>query len=1361
MLRFLSLEFIHMVRGLKELGLVLILLMGFVFAVQAKKIEDVKFEELSIRQGLSNNQVNFIFQDKDGFIWVGTIYGLNRYDGYEVKTFFHDSGDSTSLGSNTVLWMSYGPDGKLWVKHIDGISSYDPASGVFSYPQKYLDLLQTESHFIHQMVMDQQGTCWFNIQNRGIVAVDSLGHLRTATSRERADIVLHSTSVTDMQLDSDNNLWVVHEEGVIEVIQTSSNHVIRKYGLPQHLLSKDNFWEFYVDSEKDVWVYAANNSFGVYYLNTRTGHAQIYAVPDLKSNLVSSVVQAADGKVWIGADHGGVAIISKVTGDILLVENNPDASKTLVNDNVNNLYLDNKKGIWVGTTKSGVSYYHPSASSFQHVQYDQRISAYNDMSSFAESSHGHLWIGTNGKGLLKYDLNTSRFLALDPIIAQNQPDVVVSLLMDSKETLWVGSYLSGVYRYSNGAFELFDLGQSDPVSSAWELFEDKDGNIWIGTLSRGVFRYNDEDQSLFQLSMDNGLISNYVTCIEEDAMGNMWFGTGNGLVQYNPRTDELQTMLSATTDLTNNSIISMQPQGEVLWVGTLDGLNRLDLNTMAITSYRRNDGLSSNIVMAIEEDQQGHLWLGTDHGVTKLALIDDGSYDFHTFDVSDGLQAESFTEDASFKTSEGRLVFSGQHGFNIFQPQDIAVNRAPPSVLITGLSINNRLVVAREELNGRVLLDASIRNTRNVELEYSENSIAFDYLALSYFQSGKLRYQYKLDGFDEDWINAAIEQRRVSYNNLDYGTYTFNVRASTGANSWTQPVRITMVIHPPFWETPWAFIAYIVLLLLLLFATRGYIIQRERMKASIENERKEVERQHQLDLMKIKFFTNISHEFRTPLSLILTPIERMINDPGHIKKGELTMVKRNARRLMTLVNQLLDFRKMEANQHTLSQSSGDLISFLQNVVDSFSDWSREKDIPVVFTSELKSFYTFFDQDKMEKIMFNLLSNAFKFTMPGGKITVDFEYQKTGEAPHAVILVADTGIGIPTEKLGLIFNRFFQNEVSGEMINNGTGIGLSITKEFVELHKGTITVDSKENMGTTFAVDLPLKEINSDEDLAEELVRELTESVHQVEDVISVAGDDRSTVLLVEDNFDFRFYLKDNLKQYYNIQVASNGKEAWKSILQKAPDIVITDVMMPVMDGLELCEKIKSDPRTLQVPVIMLTAQSSDRHRIQGLEAGAIEYISKPFNFEILVSSINSALKFQKRVRESGMKVDPSPKKAEVVSLDEQLIAKAVLLVEENMSNSEFSVEDLSHELGYSRGHFYQKVLRLTGQTPIDFIRNLRMKRAADLLKRSQLNVSEVAYKVGYNNPKLFSRYFKSIYQVYPSEYRNSGGKGEK
>lgn len=1330
--------------------------------VASQPSADIKFERITTSNGLSNNQINDVFQDKQGYIWVGTLSGLNRYDGYNVKSFYHEEGKSGTLQNNTILWMARGPEGKMWVRNSLGISVYNSSKETFEVPVGYLTLLQTEPVFIAQMEDDPYGNFWFVVENRGLVKISKDGSTQQFNSNQDG-IKIASNTITDIVTDHLGNIWVVHSIGAIEMIDPRENKVIRRYGIPEISSKKENYWRLFVDMDQDVWLFSTDDPFGLFYLNTRTGETRLLDEKILTSELIRDVIQYEDNQMWIGTDHGGISVLVKDTWSVRSVLNDPDAPKSLNNNNVNTLFRDRDGGVWVGTTKSGINYHHRGANNFAHYKVHKKDPAYNDMSSMVEDRSGNLWIGTNGKGLLYFNRANHTFQSVldDMSIPGPTPAVVVSLLYAKNETLWVGSYLEGLFLYDGKRFSRFNFGNDDPESgsSVWELYEDSQGNIWIGTLNRGAYRLNPKTNELTNFSIQNELKANYVTCITEDPQGRIWLGTGRGLSVFDPRDESVRSFLSEDTiqyPISNNSIISLHSDRDgQLWVGTLDGLNRYDEDKNGFKVFRDSDGLSSNIVMSIEESNNGDLWMSTSRGITRMST---GlkPYDFQTFDLSDGLQGDSFTEDASLKTRDGDLIFSGQNGFNVFRPSEIEVSDKAAKTLFTKFFISSTEISTGAAFHDRVILTNPLDDTRDIYLNHDENTISIEFVALSFFQSSKLRYQYKLEGFDDDWLNAPPEVRSAKYTNLDFGNYTFRVRSSNNPNTWAgEDIFINIHIRPPFWQTPWAFGLYFSMIILALYLTRTYIVHRERQKAQVENERKEIERQHQLDMMKIKFFTNISHEFRTPLSLVLTPIDRMIKNPEKIKVGDLTIVQRNAKRLMTLVNQLLDFRKMEANQHVLSQSSGNIVAFLQDVTDSFSDLSREKEITLNFESEVRSFYTFFDKDKMEKVMFNLLSNAFKFTLPGGVITLDFELQKKAEgSSNAVIMVSDTGIGIPEDKQQLIFNRFFQNEITGDIINNGTGIGLSITKEFVELHGGRVYVESKLNMGSTFVVEMPLRELSTDEDIADELVRELAGSVHKREETIEPGNELKPSVLLVEDNFDFRFYLKDNLKQHYNITVASNGKEAWKMMMHQLPDIVISDVMMPVMDGHQLCEKIKSDPRTLQIPVILLTAQSSDQHRIQGLDAGAIEYISKPFNFEILVSSINSALKFQRRVQESGSRIKATPAEVDIVSMDEKLIAKAVNLVEENMSNSDFSVEDLSHELGYSRGHFYQKILKITGQTPIDFIRNIRMKRAADLLGRSQLNVSEVAYKVGYNNPKLFSRYFKSQYKIYPSEYRS-------
>ncbi len=510
---------------------------------------------------------------------------------------------------------------------------------------------------------------------------------------------------------------------------------------------------------------------------------------------------------------------------------------------------------------------------------------------------------------------------------------------------------------------------------------------------------------------------------------------------------------------------------------------------------------------------------------------------------------------------------------------------------------------------------------------------------------------------------------------------------------------------------------------------------------------------HELDMMKIRFFTNVSHEFRTPLSLILTPLEKMLSQTGESdQRNQLQLIHRNARRLLNLVNQLLDFRKMEVQDIKLNTSEGDIVRFIRDLSYSFSDLSERKNITFSFTTSVQQMETFFDQDKVEKILFNLLSNAFKFTPENGAVGVALNLKEQQGKLFVEIKVKDSGIGIPADKQEKIFERFFQVETPKSMVNQGSGIGLSITREFVKLHGGTIHVDSTPGNGSCFTVLLPAKEITHREILFDGQGQQ-EEEVVPVSVATTLEVDRKPLLLLVEDNEDFRFYLKDNLRAHYAILEAANGKQAFQKALASLPDLIVTDVMMPEMNGIELCRKIKSDPHTSHIPVILLTARTADEQKVEGFETGASDYITKPFNFEILQARIKNVIAqreaFQKVIQKHlEIKVSDIP----VTSLDEKLIQKAIQTVEEHISDPEFSVEELSHEMGMSRVHLYKKLLALTGKSPIEFIRCIRLQRAAQLLEKSQLTVSEIAYQVGFNNPKYFTKYFKDQFKTLPSNY---------
>jgi len=669
--------------------------------------------------------------------------------------------------------------------------------------------------------------------------------------------------------------------------------------------------------------------------------------------------------------------------------------------------------------------------------------------------------------------------------------------------------------------------------------------------------------------------------------------------------------------------------------------------------------------------------------------------------------------------------------------------------------LNNDVEVG-EEINGRVLLQQSLPHLESINLKYKENVFSIEFASLDFSHSNRDKYAYMLQGFNSDWLYADGSQRRATYTNLDPGHYVFKVKILSADGVWSEVKTLKINVAPPFWRTPLAYIIYVLMIIGILLLARKISLERIHMKFEMRQQRREAERAHALDQLKTKFFTNVSHEFRTPLSLIISPLDKIIkNTDDEDQKKQLHLVHRNAKRLLNLVNQLLDFRKIEVQGLKLHPSIGDIVQFTQDISYSFSDIAEKKGIQFSFSSNTDALEIYFDKDKIEKILFNLLSNAFKYTHNNGNVSVRLIYTPRSneeEDGTLAIEVEDTGIGIPADKHEKIFERFFQTDVPESMVNQGTGIGLAITKEFVKLHSGVITVKSEPENGTCFTVTLPARKIH-EPSVYSTATPVLIEDGAQIVFEESQGNGKKKTIVIVEDNEDLRFYLKENLRGQYHIEETTNGKEGWERIKLVNPDLVVSDIMMPLMDGIELARKIKNDTLTAHIPVILLTAMGSEEKQIEGFQAGVNDYITKPFTFEILASRIKNILAQQKLLKKRFKKqIKVNPSEVTVTPVDEKFLKQALEVVEKSMDNPDFSVEDFSREMCMSRKALYNKILSLTGKAPLEFIRSIRLKRAAQLLEKSGMSVSEIAYEVGFNNPKNFTKYFKEEFKVLPSQY---------
>ncbi|EHQ28717.1 hybrid sensor histidine kinase/response regulator transcription factor [Mucilaginibacter paludis] len=1363
-----------------NLCLLLISMAGFAQSGQ------YQFSQLNITDGLSHNQVTCIYKDSKGFMWFGTLSGLNRYDGYKFKVFKHTDRDPGSLDDDFISSISEGPMGLLWVQTRNGLNIYNAVTGRFEHDAKNkLARFAIPDSLISQIRKDRRGNFWFLHTTLGIYKYDPLHKLTRHYIHQQADTTsIYSNKVTDLAEESNGDIWLAHSAGVIEKLDHRTGKIVKRiYTIKQLYGRNQPGLKLFIDNQNYLWAFDTGTALGVFYINpAKNSYRHIdNNTPGgkLNADIISNIIQDNKGMIWIATDHGGIDILNKSDFSIRYLVNHEDDSKSLAQNCTISIYKDESGIIWVGTYKQGISYYHENIIKFplfKHHLTDPHSLSYNDINRFAEDDQSNLWMGTNGGGLIYFNRHTGLFTnylhnAANPNSLTS--NVIVSLWIDHQKKLWIGTYYGGLDCYDGKTFTHYRHNPLVPGSISddriWEIMEDSRHNLWIGTLDGGLNLLDSNRKSFvhYNATQPHSISSNYISGLVEDEHHNIWIATSAGASVWLDKSHRFiyyQHKNSDKNSLINNSLTNLtEDSRHLFWLATREGLSVLDPAKGKFSNFRKDDGLPDNTILDILEDDNHTMWISTPSGLSNV-IVTNGAHGlslrFINYDETDGLQGRAFNENASLKTRSGELVFGGPNGFNIFKPSAIRLNKTVPNLIFTDLQIFNKSLNPGQDLDGHVILSKSITATSAITLRHNESAFSIEFAALNFFNPGKVKLEYKLEGFDKRWTMSDIKVRKATYTNLDPGNYVFKVKAAGEDGVWTaEPLTLQISILPPFWKTGWAYFVYAVLVVGGLFYIRHRAIQKIELKYALEREREEAQRMHELDMMKIKFFTNISHEFRTPLSLIMAPVDKILK---HTDKPEqrrqLQMVNRNARRLLNMVNQLLDFRKMEVQELKLHPRKGDIIGFIQEMAGSFSDVADKKNIGFVFDTEVEYLEVNFDHDKIERILFNLLSNAFKFTPEGGHVSVLLStVERAGAEQWLEIKVIDSGIGIALDKQEKVFERFFQNEVPGSMVNQGSGIGLSITKEFVKLHHGEITVESEPGQGSYFTVLLPL---NLPADAAALQVPAIpavaqlpaTENASQPLTEFGRAAK-KLTVLLVEDNDDFRFYLKDNLGESFHIIEACNGKEGWQKTLALHPNLVVSDISMPEINGIDLCRKIRNDKRTSHIPVVLLTALTGEQQQLQGLETGANDYLTKPFNFEILLSKLKNILAIQQDMRKTYQKqVDIKPTDVIVESFDEVFIKSVLQLIEKNMANADFSVEQLSSELFVSRVTLYKRALALTGKSPVELIRSVRLKRAAQLLESGQLTISQIAYKVGFKSQKYFVRSFKAEYNCLPSAY---------
>jgi signal transduction histidine kinase/DNA-binding response OmpR family regulator/sugar lactone lactonase YvrE len=1070
--------------------------------------------------------------------------------------------------------------------------------------------------------------------------------------------------------------------------------------------------------------------------------------------VILRIAEDGDGHFWL-ATLTGLMKFDPGTGSYTYYQHDPEDPNSLSYNNISSLWLDRTDIVWAGTAGQGINLYDPKADRFKTLQRKPvpgtRIAGFS-IRALLEDDKGGVWISAGV--LYRWDRVTGTLKSFET--HSNFPDdfgntEISSLCQDSRGIIWAAG-IRGLFRFdpSTGRSRQFkyDPGTKKgiPEPELLALCEDRSGDLWVaGRYTLNLVR--DRDRGIvetFVYQPEKMGERNGHVVILEDVQGELWLGTMTGLFRFDPATGNFRHFRHNPSDprgLSSNHIKSLaadplEPQ-RFLWIGTVNGLDKLDLDSMTFTHYRERDGLPNEVVYGILPDAGGQLWLSTNKGLSRF---DPGTETFRNYDAKDGLQSNEFNTGAFHRGKSGELFFGGVKGLNYFFPEAIRDNPYPPRLAITRIDV----------------LDQPTEPGALVRLTHRENHLTFAFAALDYSAPDKNRYAYMLEGFNAQWIQAG-HHRTATYTNLPPGTYTFRVKGANNDGVWNEEgIAVPLRILPPWWHTWWAYLCYAAFVLTLLLTLRRYELHRLRLRSQLKLERVQSEGLRRMDELKSRFFANISHELRTPLTLILGQLEALRigeRDQGH--RGRILSASQNAQRLLDLINQILDLSRLDAGKTTLDTRAVELVTFLGRLVDQFETQAGSRNLSLRFHASSQEITAMVDADKMEKVFVNLIANALKFSEPGGSVLVSADLV---DGESVVIRVRDEGPGIAAEHLPYIFDRFYQADDSDTRKYPGTGIGLAIVQEYVKLHGGTVKVSSTSaadihagTKGTEFVIEFPRGELRTSS--ATDWSPPEAETGPSVP-VTAVEGQDRHPlILLVEDHAEMQSFIREQLEPHYRVLTAGNGQEAIACSRQEIPDLIITDWMMPEMDGYAFARKIKSDERTSHIPVIMLTAKSGLEDKITGLETGIEAYLTKPFSIRELLVRVEALIRERDKLRKRFATATViRPSEVSVVPADQRFMAKALQVTEEQMEDEQFRVEALAVAMNMSTSQLNRKLQALVGQSGSKFIQSIRLQRAADLLRQKAGTVAEISYQVGFTDQAYFARAFRKQFGCSPTEF---------
>ncbi len=1392
-----------------------LVLCAVVFTAQGS---DYTIQHYTVENGLSQNTVMSILQDKDGYMWFGTWDGLNKFDGYTFTTYKSRPNDGQAMRSNRIDFLYEDALGYIWLQTYDGkIYRFDKQTETFADLECTADKLRRGAQYY--FAEPRPGEMWF-ATNQGAVqvmphTVNPIVYGSAATPFVLADEggnVWYASQDTLCWVSSDGKQFTAY--GTPKGVQYASaaacktaiwfgttNGIVVRYSPQQKVFENISLHRntTITDLQKiDTYnLMLTTSSAGFFIYNSETASLQQYAshnTPAIRSNNFLSITRDNAGILWLENEQSGIFRYRLQDKSLKHLQSDIDV-RFAGQLRPNLFFVDNfDNRLWINPSGGGFAAYNPE----KDVLENALPGLTNMIHAAYVDQQGSLWVSTYGKGLDRVDILRNQFYMYQLEHAATEESEVRALLERANGDVLIACK-DGRVHYLNSTLQ--EQTQLPVRELVYTMHEDKEGNVWLGTRGSGLLRARQQGKQ-WQIKQYKHTADPYsLSCdevydITEDAAGNLYIGTYGGGVNmmkgnrfYHSGNDAKylsmepaskvrnllivgETLYAATTggllqvDLhTKTSFFTsyydihslLLSQDSTIWLGTFGGgLNKL---THAATAdsvaqfkpYTVLNGMHSDIVLTMIEDENGKLWLVSENVITQF---DPEQETFQYFNVFAPMEKHYFTEAQAISLQSGQALVGYNAGYCGFLPERIIHDNNTPHLMLTGFQLFNTDVV----IGGKDSpLEKSISETDEITLESGQSVFSIEYAALDFVAAERIQYAFMLEGFETTW-NYVQQQRKATYTNLKPGTYRFCVRSTNAAGVWVDNLRtLTIKVLPSFWQTGWAACIYVLLILVAIFIATRVILSYSRLRQEVEVEQKVTD-------IKLRFFTNISHELRTPLTLITGPVENVLQTENLSSdaRTQLEIVQNNGKRMLHLINEILDFRKIQNQKMRLRVQNTPLWPIVQTTCGNFTKEAYDKHINFSLHNDAPETCVWIDHDKVDMILYNLLSNAFKFTPAGKSISVTI-----AEKPNFVLLkVSDTGVGIPDDKRDVLFERFTShNEIKSFGSTPGTGIGLNLVKELVDLHKGYIEVESEVGQGTTFTVMFRKGKAHFDNNV--EFLRNTAEPItdsypHDGTHILNPSEHgEKHSLLVVEDNGDMRSFLCNIFREDFNVTMASDGVEGMQKAKEVVPDIIISDLMMPNMDGLEMTTQLKKDESTSHVPIILLTAKSAIESRLEALHEGADDYITKPFSPEYLRARVDNILTQRKRLQERyrASLLNLQPKQPQQKFPNEVFLAKLLDFMERNMDNNNLIVEDLVNEMALGRTVFFNKLKSLTGLSPVEFIRDVRIKRAAQLLSQGTYNVTEVTYMVGMNDSRYFSKCFKLVYGMSPSEYKKSLGKG--